>query len=265
MIQLFIAAGVLASIVSAAAAVDPADESVADDYGLSGYLGFNYSWVDYNDQNFNSIGGHGRATAPVGNSGSHVQLDGSFDHFDDNGSLDMQDFTVHGFWRNPMYAAGAFGGYNQYEVGNDSLESLYLGVEGQYYFDRVTLYGQVSYDRIDFGALDGDQYYGRLVGRYFATDNIKIEGEVGLGRLLTSLNDVDEITVGALAEYRFDQWPVGLFGGYYLTHFEVGPFDYEFHDFRIGGRIYFGSDSLFDNDRNGTSFDTRPTISRLVD
>ncbi|WP_210235165.1 hypothetical protein, partial [Mesorhizobium sp. M4B.F.Ca.ET.214.01.1.1] len=94
--------------------------------------------------------------------------------------------------------------------------------------------------------------------RYFVRKNFRLDAELDFNR--TDYDGTNEDVVGAAVQamYRFDETPWAVFGRY---EFERRKFETSTHALRankvaIGLRASFGSDSLFDEDRNGATMDT---------
>jgi hypothetical protein len=170
--------------------------------------------------------------------------------------------TGHLYYRDPeRFSAGAFGTYGIVEGYN-----IWCGgLEGQYFFDRVTAYAQGGYRTIDTG-VGNNEWYVRGIGRWFPTDNLRLEGEIGYAWLSIEDNPTDRtlntLFWTATAEYRFDHMPLGVFAQYrgatYYHDEAPALFPNAYNAAVFGVRAHLGSDSLIDNDRRGASYDTRP-------
>ncbi|QKV17417.1 hypothetical protein [Oricola thermophila] len=170
--------------------------------------------------------------------------------------------AVHVYWRDPStFAAGGFARIERFdEVGPfDDNPRYSFGLEGQAYLDRVTLYGQAYTGRQSFGAtaLDMDFWGVRGMARYFATDNLRFEGEVGYRDMGNSFGRLNTVTYGAEVAYRFENTPVSLFGRYQFDHMtdDLG-IELDTHKYAVGLRLSFGSRTLLEEDRHGATMDT---------
>jgi hypothetical protein len=118
---------------------------------------------------------------------------------------------------------------------------------------------RAGYRGIDFDSGNRTQWYVRGVGRYFPTDNIRLEGEIGFAQdgFDGSGTTIDTLFWSATAEYRFDHMPLGIYAQYRGANFQVESNLLNNVNMAVlGVRAHLGSDSLFDNDRRGASFDT---------
>jgi len=178
---------------------------------------------------------------------------------------------LHIGWRDPELGIfGAFGSMGYFEIndanGRDPDTVAWgAGLEGQVFFDSATFYLQAGYlDRQTIssgGDIDAlkNAGFARAVGRYFCTDNCKLEAEVSYAQGKMD-PDVDKVWIlgwGAEAEFRPRGWPVSGFLMYTGARYDQeDDWDvlYE-HRVGIGVRVYFGQESLQANDRNGVSLD----------
>src|SRR5262245_43366188 len=92
-----------------------------------------------------------------------------------------------------------------------------IGLEGEYYLDPVTIGVSSGYMNNHltsnsvvnnfWRSTKGDGYWARGMLRYYVTEDIKLEGEGGVGTI-----DGDTVPQArVLAEYRPHSWPVGFF------------------------------------------------------
>lgn len=234
----------------------------------AGYIDLHYGFAnlqteaDLPDLDWRSAGIAGRANLPFSpGSGLNLQIDGTADRLlyvqgNSAGSTPIEA-TGHLSYRNPdRFALGAFGSYGR----ADPYELYGGGVEGQLFWNRVTLYGQGGYRHVDQPNNFVNEWYVRGVGRWFPTDNTRIEGEIGYAWYDPDKGTGNDDTFWSVsAEYRFDHMPIGIYGQYrgdYLRPTEEGKsVPLTINTFLFGIRGYLGSDSLFDNDRRGASFD----------
>jgi hypothetical protein len=193
----------------------------------------------------------------------------------------------HANWRNPqtgllgVFAAvgDAIGNRDTNGfVGNSGVRHALGGVEGQFYLNALTLYGQVGYDStLDFGNLanvtGAHAWFARGTGRYFFMPNFMVEatGEYSKGAMqFTQFPGFNPPDTGfemwkavAKAEWRPDTMPFSIFGKYEynetrydenLIRFTAGQRVSE-NRVTAGVRLYFGPNSLLANDRSGTTLD----------
>jgi opacity protein-like surface antigen len=241
----------------------------------AGYIGVHYgfAWLNYAEDRenisrpteVNLFGVAGRGNLPFApNSMFNLQIDGTADTvFTSGRSFGTPiEATGHLYYRDPQrFSAGAFGTYGVAE-GNNIWGG---GLEGQYFFDRVTAYAQGGYRTIDAG-VGNNEWYVRGIGRWFPTDNLRLEGEIGYAWLSIEDNPTDRtlntLFWTATAEYRFDHMPLGVFAQYrgasYYHDQAPALFPNAYNAAVFGVRAHLGSDNLIDNDRRGASYDTRP-------
>jgi hypothetical protein len=191
---------------------------------------------------------------------------------------------------NDQYRAGGL-----FSVGNSDWTNVYanrlisVGLEGARFFDRITLFSQLTYSHPVQGyfANSGyglDSWYLYTGARYFFRDDLMFEGDFGAGRIWSYEKPYGSITQnngkllhwGVKTEYRLEDFPVSLalnYQGSYGTWYRHTsgsfvypyPFPYPFsydvvhkwqrteHLFMLTLRYYFGQDSLIANDRNGAT------------
>ncbi|MBW2493842.1 MAG: hypothetical protein JRE43_03745 [Deltaproteobacteria bacterium] len=178
---------------------------------------------------------------------------------------------LHIGWRDAeLGSLGAFGSAGNLEINNangDDPDTVVWGVglEGQVFFEPSTLYLQAGYlDRESLssgGDIDAlkNAGFARAIGRYFCTDNCKLEAEVSYAQ---GKMDPDEDTVWILGwgidfEYRPGGWPVSAFAGYTGARYDQDDDDDVLYEHRIGFgvRFYCGKATPKANDRSGVSLD----------
>jgi hypothetical protein len=103
------------------------------------------------------------------------------------------------------------GAYNRFDAEDESADGIWhVGGEGEYYMDALTLGVQGGYieaDAENVGLNDDTGYYARALLRYYAGENMKLEGIGGVATL-----DKDVVPVArALVEYRMQDTPLALF------------------------------------------------------
>lgn len=173
-----------------------------------------------------------------------------------NGALHLnyreaEQFLVGGF-------AQVSGQVESYDSGYvSSLSRFFAGLEGQLYLDDLTLYGQVGATR--FSYLSDYSYSGLFATvelRYFLTPDLKVDAHGIVVKMNHDQYDFPTNTygIGIGAEYRLPDSPLSLYGA--LDHFS-NDFGNEntYSDTRVtvGIKFNFGSDTLKDQDRNGTT------------
>jgi hypothetical protein len=186
----------------------------------------------------------------------------------------MQAVGAHATWRASGQAlVGVFAGYGSGTPTDKEVWSGgWVGVEGQYYFDNITLYGQASVLNIaDHGGegegFDNNAHMLRGVARYFINDDMKVEGTFALTKGDDVIDDSDNAKAtewGISLQGRLTNGP--LYGSVAYRH---GHYDATTEDdkadanvFSVGLSYMFGTSSLKDNDRNGVSLDTPTEVVR---
>jgi hypothetical protein len=240
------------------------------------YLMFDPANVDIDvAQRFNG-GASGAYSMPISANAS-VQVDGAADlalQLQDDGDQTVLEGTIatHVSWRDPSsHLLGVFGGGGLSIDNGDNGEAIpfyFAGVEGQAYFDRITLQGQI-------GFLDGDDvwletienaYFARAVASYYVTDSTKLSAEASYlhGDRPNNVPDsggiIDIYGWGARLDHLFADHGFGMFASYDGYDFRpTEESDHPWvHEFRIGLVKYFGSPSIIDNDRRAAGLDLPP-------
>jgi hypothetical protein len=183
------------------------------------------------------------------NLGSHVMLDGGYTGID--GDVDSLRLGGHVLWRGADWLVGAYVGGEWTEAAGNDVDSWVVAGEGQYYADRVTLGGAVSYGEMDTPAaisFDLLTVSGSL--RYFVTDNFSLEGNAAW--LDTTINPLGLSDSGSYfglgAEYQFDNC-LSVFASF--RHTDLGSGSGEIDTWGIGLRWNFGEGTLMQRDRAG--------------
>lgn len=237
----------------------------------------------------------------------NLQLDGSVDYIEDAARSEVApdvysypgltsfNATVHAYWRNPdSFAAGIFGSWSHADrpapvafdqntgyptrFGHLAQDLLSTGVEGQVYVGPVTMFGQAYLGRryreemIEAFPPTFDTFGYAFIGarggvRYYPTDNLKLEAEVGYVEEKISFQERHPETtntwrLAAQVTYRFDNMPISVFAR--IQHedpFNEGddkwgtqPSDSQ--RISVGARFAFGTNSLRDEERFGPAMDT---------
>ena len=180
------------------------------------------------------------------------------------------DAALHLFYREQdRFLVGAIGQVGRFTsefedlVGSNifQVNRGYLGLEGQVYFDQVTLYGQLGVHQpepVDYYGMAFEGVFATAEIRYFLTPDLKLEAHAGA--LTYEDPNVDYTAgmayyLGASIEYRFEDSPISAFAGYDFAHTELegGHNLVDEHRFLIGVKLNHGTDTLLDRDRTGIS------------
>jgi hypothetical protein len=188
---------------------------------------------------------------------TNFQLDGVFSNSDDTSSYLLGG---HLFARNESHLFGGFANYGSVDPdGGVDYDAWTLGLEGQWYADRTTFDGVLSYSDAEdldttFTALD-------LGATHFVSDNFSFGGKVGFGQLDIAGTDVDTLSYGIGAEWQFASAPISIFGGW--DHLSLDDIDTEQDTLSVGVRYSWGG-SLFERNRSGASLRRNNGLASLA-
>ena len=260
-----------------------ADVAPVTNLGLSGLMnisagGYNYQSTDEStDTTDPIISGFGAVNIPLGDAFS-TQLDAFGETVltsNDAAYSDMFGIGGHLSWRNyDSGLVGIFGGLGEGSpTDEEPWNGGWIGLEGQAYLGDFTLYGQAAWLLISSSndneeGFDRDSFLVRGVGRYFVTDDAKIEAEVSYmeGRdVIDGDDDGKAWEWGVSGMLRLsDQMPIygtlAYRGADYNTTTEGD--DGEAHSVMAGVTFLFGGASLKENDRMGATLDSPTTVLR---
>jgi len=179
-------------------------------------------------------------------------------------------------------ASGNFG-TNTFFGSSNGVRHALGGVEGQYYWNALTLYGQVGYDAsLDMGnnsfVDDVHAWFIRGTARYFFMPNFMVEGTgqyskggVGFstfGSFVTPDTGFDMWRASIKAEWRPATMPFSIFGKYEFNQTNYAQNTISFspservseNRLMVGVRLYLGQNTLFANDRTGATLDILDTL-----
>ena len=194
----------------------------------------------------------------------------------------------HANWRNSQSGLlGIFGAVGD-AAGNRNTSAFFGnssgvrhalgGLEGQVYWNALTLYGQAGYDRtFDFGnsatISDVHAWFARATARYFFLPNFMIEGTGQYSRGTIAFSQFpgfippdtgfDMWKAALKAEWKPDTLPFSVFGKYEYnrTNYDQNLFMFTPRErvsenrLTVGLRIYLGQNTLLANDRTGATLD----------
>ncbi|MAS07899.1 MAG: hypothetical protein CL534_24870 [Ahrensia sp.] len=234
--------GSIGASVGALVATSDGDSETATVYNVNGKLNYRFDpyWNGQFDARYNGVTADGDTFSAIGG-------------------------AVHIFKRDPSaYAVGGFAAYDWLSIDDvdGDLSSYRLGPEFQIYNGNITYYGQAFWGQY---LVDGDSvgtWGARGEVRYFHTENLRFEGELGFTQISDGGDDASIFTAGLEAEKRFDGTPFSVWGRYQYDHVSVDGDSVGGHTFLAGFRAAFGTGSLFDEDRNGASMET-PKSSQI--
>lgn len=180
--------------------------------------------------------------------------------------------TIHAFWRDPSVGLiGLIGQRSDYSVTDgvlgqkfySSISTNYIGVEAQYFFNNVTLYGQVSYLNLEYpckGQCNANGYAANAQIRYFPTNDIKLTLKGNYSEVTDSISNgtTSFQLIGARGEYRFPNVPVSVFAdATYQSVSASGGCSSCITQTKalVGLNFYLSDKSLLERDRSGASLD----------
>jgi len=246
------------------------------------YLGFgHYFEADDGDNyagSFLALGGNARTNvwlSPNFSIQSDVEAEATTNGFTD--CCESYDHRVQGIvgvhasWRSMQALFGGFvGASGNYNLDGEgaALHTL-VGLEGQFYYGNITLYGQIGMTaNTDAASYGQDMTFGRVQARFFATQNDKFTGELGFASgTYSGEGDGDQshtTSWGLSYEHKFNN-PFSAFvdyAGFTNTNGTVTYYNATEHQLMVGARIYFAPGTLFSNDRTGATLDLPTTLVR---
>ncbi len=173
--------------------------------------------------------------------------------------IDKYDGALHGYYRDGLFAAGAFFGASRFDVGlTEDIKDYMGGMEGAFFQDTWTVVGAAGYGQAELGGLDADHYMGALGARWYATDNVRFDIDGTLDRINDGGDDLDVQSLKLTANYRPEQMPVTLFAGYKYTDVELTDTLSGDSNIIFGGlRFSYGFGSLKEEERRGPIWSKR--------
>lgn len=234
------AAGVLAFSIAGQAAAAPV-----------GQVGANYTWTDaetdFGDAETDSFAVDGSVAFNLGELGAAVDGQVARTDVDGGGQDTATAVTAHLNNGDANTRVGGFLGFQ--DLGG--VDAWAVGAEGQFAVaPTVNLYGQAGYGWVD-GVDDLDIWGLRGEVRWFASDNLRVDGGLGFNSVDDGSDDVSVYNVGVGAEYQFAGTPWSVRGGYQYT-WSDDLANLESNSLTIGARYSFGG-SLRDRENAGAN------------
>ena len=223
------------------------------------------------------------------------QFDGIYNsNYNDFESTDInsqnKQLSLHTYWRDSSKGLlGIFGQYSNYQIKEVSSSASYtdsefnkiVGVEGQYFFNEFTLYGQLGYQQLEndiiYYTTNSDGFIVNVDFRYFPFPNLMTSVNLGFDQQnLTFAGTSYKFTtynIGTKAEYKFPRSNFSLFSNIdYLNDsilYEGYLLNYQNNlGVMIGIKYNLDDRSLFERDRNGASLNAiknvRPILSNPI-
>jgi len=226
--------------------------------GLSGYVEGSYA-NSVDDVDADAWELRGAINVDAG-SGMNLQVDLGYERAGiGNLDIDKYDGALHGYYRDSLFAAGAFFAASRYDVGlTEDIKDYLGGIEGALFQDTWTIMGAAGYGQTDLAGLDADHYMGALGARWYATDNIRLDIDGKLDHITDAGEDLDIHSLKLTANYRPEQWPATLFAGYKYTNVDLADTLSGDSNAIFGGvRFSYGSGSLKEEERLGPIWSNR--------
>jgi hypothetical protein len=204
----------------------------------SGYVGGLYGNVDVDGLGDADFYG---AEAAFGGSNFEVDL-GVLDS--DGGGGTAWSAAGHLFSRSDSHLFGGF-----VALSDDSDTTTWTaGVEGNKYFDNVTLAGAIAYASND--DLDADGYGINTEARFFPSENFRLQGNLGWTNVDVAGFEEDVISYGVGGEVQLSGMPISLALDWSTV--DTDTLGLEADTIVFGVRYNFGG-TLRDRDRTGAS------------
>lgn len=142
-------------------------------------------------------------------------------------------------------------------VGADKHVFDYVGGgEAAIFTDIATFHGQLGFGQASYSGFKVDHLLAKAGARLYATDNIRFDVEGTLNRFSGYGAKADLYTLSAIGNYRFDELPATVFGGYQYDYGKVSAGgstlgEANVHTLLTGLRFHFGSSILKGEERKG--------------
>ena len=228
------------------------------------------------DESFASLSGEGKLNVAF-TQNINLQVDvNAVASFADGSSADLDrdsgvQTSAHLYYRTNTYAAGLVGGIGVVGGVSPTVDYYFVGVEGQYYLDNITIGLSAGILDSSSDSMSGDDdlylnsawYVGGEV-RYYWNDKTTMTANLGYisGEAEFGYYDVETVHWGVKAEYRPEpKEPLSLWVAYEgrTTNADevsgAGDYDKETHTVKIGVTFSFGVDgNKAEQDRTGPAF-----------
>jgi hypothetical protein len=218
----------------------------------TGFIGGSYGNIEVDDGTTSVdgdlLGLEGSVAVPL--SGLYFQADASLNQIsDDTADSNVVFGAAHLGVRNAQWAAAGFIGVSSNEDADST--GIYYGGEFAYYLPQFTIAGGIGLGNFDDTDVDLTAYAAE--GRFFATDNFRIDAHGGVGTLdLGGIVEVDTTNLGIGAEWKPDNFPISLYAAYDVN--SIDDADLDISTISVGIRFDFGNGTLKLRDRNGPTF-----------
>lgn len=217
--------------------------------GLRGYVGVEYSKsrLDPATPSPRTEAWTAEGYVATAYRGLDIQGDVKVTRFeDDAGDGWVTSPTLHVYRRSPYGVLGGFVG-----VSHSGGATLYGGgIEGQANLSAATLYGTIGYGKVD-DTVDSNLFAARLEGRYFVTENFRLNASIGYLRQSANGASSKAVVSGVGAEYQLGAIPASINVGY--QHANASGSNVEGNTIRVGLRWALNGQTLAARDRVGPS------------
>ena len=194
--------------------------------------------------------------------GLGLQVDNLIDNQSIGGTAKIRtnDLALHGFFRQQNFLVGLIHQTRNFKatdigLGSGSttlpLDRTFTGVEGQYDFGPVTVYGLTASDKLSTGFIGDQTLSGRtsvLEARYFFNDNLRTD----LSYATSKFSDVGDVKNGTTTlglEYKFNSSPLSAYAKYQNMN---GTF-IDTKRFVVGINLSLGKETLKARNSSGAS------------
>jgi hypothetical protein len=195
--------------------------------------------------------------------GWNIEAEGRGYWVDWAGSYSASDVGTffHLYRRDPeRFSVGGFAGHTALSLYGMQGSMWTAGAEAQAYLEKLTLYGQAGgfNSSATAGWLYFSGFFVRGTARAFPAPNLRLQFDAQWA-VINNSDRTSALTLVGTAEYRFQNSPLSAFAS--VRWDRLSPAinqSYQTTRFLFGVRGYFGSGSLFDNDRRGAPMDVIP-------
>jgi hypothetical protein len=227
----------------------------------TGYVGASYGQFKGEsgsaDADSNVVALEGVVSYPLS---TGLVIQGGLNYADADGDFietSVLEGSAHFGYKAADYAAGAYVGLSQND--DTDLDTFWFGGEYVKYFNQFTLSGAVAIGSIDDADADLVGVGGE--GRYFFSDNLRLDGRLGWTKVEASSSDIDGLNFGIGGEWKPDNFPVSFTAAIDRQTLDTGASDLDLTTMSVGVRFDFGAPTLKARDRSGPSFKTLGGVS----
>lgn len=228
----------------------------------TGYVGASYGQfkgeVSGADANSNVAAIEGVVSFPVS---TGMVIQGGLNYANVDGDFletSVLEGSAHLGWKQADWAIGGYVGLSQND--DADFDTFWYGGEVVKYFNQFSLSGAVAAGSIDDADADLLSLGGE--GRYFVSDNIRLDGRLGWASIDDgSSSDIDGFNFGIGGEWKPDNFPVSFTAAIDRQTIDLLGTDLDLTTMQVGVRFDFGSGTLKARDRSGPAFHTLGGVS----